>query len=346
MSNNQDGFFAVNKERFSKALQLGINPAISYLVLACGTGRSNSKSKWSVNAIEKYAGIGRTRATKAIDLLISNRVIKKLNKTGLPRYQIVDGRKSKKLNADEVVWLPNGIVQGVASEMAPIARIRETKDTKILEMFIDLYAEQNLAADGCISHDYVTIKYTREILNERAQYVVYKFSYENDFTSWNNPLVEKHYSAEEGHNAKVFFSRLRTLETLNLIKPVIYLVDDREDGEIIHELDDDLRSLSTESASQMIPEYVAIDYGIHEVMPDLSNNQEVYIPVVKHIANAWIVGGYRTVYTARTKMTAEWQADYNKRKTTYTKIYNDILGVQFYKKERENNNLSIANSSL
>jgi hypothetical protein len=115
MSNNKEGFFAINKERFSQALQLGINPALSYLVIACGTGRCNSKSRWSVHSIEKYAGIGRPRANKAVELLVSNRVVKKTtSKTGLPTYQIVDGRKKKKLSAVDVVWLPNGIVQGGA----------------------------------------------------------------------------------------------------------------------------------------------------------------------------------------------------------------------------------------
>ena len=66
MSNNKDGFFAVNDSKFQRALDLGLNAGISYLPLACGTGGSNCDSGWSVHAIEKYTGISRGRAKKSI----------------------------------------------------------------------------------------------------------------------------------------------------------------------------------------------------------------------------------------------------------------------------------------
>jgi hypothetical protein len=50
---------------------LGLNPAVAYLVLARGSGADNRTTAWSVNAIEGYTGIGRPRAKKAIDALMT-----------------------------------------------------------------------------------------------------------------------------------------------------------------------------------------------------------------------------------------------------------------------------------
>ncbi len=50
-------FFAIYKDQWPKVCALGLNPAVAYLVMACGTGRDNRRTVWSVNAIEKYSGV-------------------------------------------------------------------------------------------------------------------------------------------------------------------------------------------------------------------------------------------------------------------------------------------------
>jgi len=128
MSNNKDGFFAVNKTKFESALTLGLNAAISYLVIACGTSKSNTISSWSVHAVEKYTGISRRRAKKAIETLIDHGVIKRLKAGTKPRYRILETTGKKKLDPKSTYWLPNGIVQGVADEMTALERIRQSRD--------------------------------------------------------------------------------------------------------------------------------------------------------------------------------------------------------------------------
>lgn len=46
-----------------------MNPAVAYLVIACGTGGDNRTSKWSTNAIEARTGISRSRSKEAITKL-------------------------------------------------------------------------------------------------------------------------------------------------------------------------------------------------------------------------------------------------------------------------------------
>jgi hypothetical protein len=60
------GFFAVDRRAWARVCRLGMNSAVAYLVLARGTGGDNRTTKWSTNAIERYTGISRSRAAKAI----------------------------------------------------------------------------------------------------------------------------------------------------------------------------------------------------------------------------------------------------------------------------------------
>ena len=63
-------FFAVDKRLCEQVCELGMNAAVAYLVLACGTDRNNRITEWSVHAIEKYTGISRARARAAVETLM------------------------------------------------------------------------------------------------------------------------------------------------------------------------------------------------------------------------------------------------------------------------------------
>ena len=86
-----DGFFAVDNRTWLRVCQLGINPAVAYLVLARGSGGDNRITAWSVNAIETYTGIGRPRARKAIAILKSSGLIREDQGGTRPRYSILAG---------------------------------------------------------------------------------------------------------------------------------------------------------------------------------------------------------------------------------------------------------------
>jgi len=40
------GFFAVDRRAWARVCALGLNPAVAYLVVACGTGGDNRTTKW------------------------------------------------------------------------------------------------------------------------------------------------------------------------------------------------------------------------------------------------------------------------------------------------------------
>lgn len=81
-------FFAIDHRLWPKVCGLGLNAAVAYLVLACGTGGDNRTTSWSVNAIEKRTNISRDKAIKAIKTLQFAGLIDKGGSPRRPRYFI------------------------------------------------------------------------------------------------------------------------------------------------------------------------------------------------------------------------------------------------------------------
>src|SRR3954447_10317824 len=65
----RERIFAVDRRAWARACDLGMPAAVSYLVLACGTGGDQRTTGWSVDAITRHTGIGRPRAKKAVQAL-------------------------------------------------------------------------------------------------------------------------------------------------------------------------------------------------------------------------------------------------------------------------------------
>ena len=84
------GFFSIDARIWAKAITLGMNEAVAYLVHACGTGRNNEDTSWSTNAVMKYAGIGHIRAKLAIERLIAGGFTRFAEKhtASNPRYRL------------------------------------------------------------------------------------------------------------------------------------------------------------------------------------------------------------------------------------------------------------------
>jgi hypothetical protein len=52
-----NGFFRIDKRLWAAACDLGINPAVAYLALACGTGGDNRTTAWSAPPSIAMAGL-------------------------------------------------------------------------------------------------------------------------------------------------------------------------------------------------------------------------------------------------------------------------------------------------
>ena len=117
-------FFAVHRRIWTAVCSLGMNPAVAYLVIACGTARDMVRSTWSVHAVEKYTSISRLRARDAIQTLVSSRVLTVSKANTRPIYRLSSAReclRSPRLqpppSGDDWIWLPNTLVTGAADEI-------------------------------------------------------------------------------------------------------------------------------------------------------------------------------------------------------------------------------------
>ena len=69
------GFFGVDLDGVGKACELGMNPAVAYMVLACFSDGTNRHTKASVKSVTKYTGISEKYAKQAIAALIDARLV-------------------------------------------------------------------------------------------------------------------------------------------------------------------------------------------------------------------------------------------------------------------------------
>ena len=212
-----NGFFSVGQKTFIKACDLGMNPACALLAMACGTGKDNSTTKWSAEAVSSHIGVRWTTAKEAVTSLIDHRLVaQKTENRTRPTYKIEKEGDS--------IWLPKALIEGAANEVAPVSRLRQTQDVMTLRLLVELYSAQNLREDGGISTKVLFQEYSRQRAGERGIHVVWDFSYENEYVAWGAAAKphrrEKLTDLEvsEGKNHAVdFFKRKRVLFSICLL---------------------------------------------------------------------------------------------------------------------------------
>src|SRR5262245_11943513 len=132
-ANPTRGFFAIDRGAFRCAAGIETAGAIAYLVMARGTGRDNRATQWSVNAIEKYTGISRPNAKKAVKDLLDRGIWQKIRDGQHPIYEAVPG--------DQISGGPF-----TADEQAAIAAVKEGNPVP----YVSKAALESLKARGII----------------------------------------------------------------------------------------------------------------------------------------------------------------------------------------------------
>jgi hypothetical protein len=130
-------FFAVDRRCWAEAADLGVNFAISYLVLALGTGQDNVSTCWSANAIEKRTPIGRGTAKLCIQKLIDKGLVEKTRAGCHPAYrlrpysELVELRSSLHFGANEATFIEKLNHRGhediSAKDRTKFRELRETR---------------------------------------------------------------------------------------------------------------------------------------------------------------------------------------------------------------------------
>src|ERR1035441_4186531 len=83
-------FFRVDRRTWGALCELGMNPAVAYLVLAQGTDANNRLTHWSVTSLKTYAGISWERGKPAIARLVEHGFLRhaKGHTASRPRYEL------------------------------------------------------------------------------------------------------------------------------------------------------------------------------------------------------------------------------------------------------------------
>ncbi len=82
-------FYAIDRRTWALVCNRGMNPAVAYNVLAAFSGKDNTNTDASTNAVEKYTGISRSRASAAIEDLVASGFVKRTKVGTRPHHELV-----------------------------------------------------------------------------------------------------------------------------------------------------------------------------------------------------------------------------------------------------------------
>jgi len=310
------GFFAVGLEEWRQACNIGLNAACSFIVLACGTGRDNSTTAWSANAVQTYAGISWVRAQPAIKQLADAELLTNTSKTKKPKYKLKIGT--------ERIWLPKSIVMPIGEEIPAILRLRQVQDVMLLRLFIELYFSQNLAADGGLSRKVYYAKYEKTSYAEVGPFIFMGFDRKNDYVSWATDITSVHKvevskaEEKEGKNpGHVFFKRIQALRDLGLLEYSICLFEGKgDDAEILFpitgptEIERTMEAISATITESQLQQW-QVDNAPHQHL----------IPIFRHQEQAEAFGLYRLRHRPQTALTSAWWAVMHEKIEGTKKLY-------------------------
>lgn len=293
------GFFALGHGEFLKACELGMNPAVSLLVMARGTGRDNATTSWSALSVLQHTGIARRRAKEAIEALIKNKIVELLEIKGgkFPKYKI-----GKPEDDNLLLWLPNELIDGTADEIPPVRKLRETGDIELLEKFVQLYGIQDLDSDGGIPRDVAWAKFEREKICPIGQFVLYGFSKETWRAANKGPFDGYDSKLDEDGNPGPW-TVLNPLFRMGLLEKVYYMAESGEsDSELIYPVGTN----GTDDAIQELMTWLEESEGKGFAFEAQQHSKQGI--ALNHIKDAEMVGLFRLRYRPKTGKTSRWWA--------------------------------------
>jgi hypothetical protein len=165
----------------------------------------------------------------------------------------------------------------------PLSELIATQEITPLRVLIDLYADQNLVADGGISRQVVHQGYKKELVGERGAVIVWAFvsdgyMHRGSSERWKNIC-----------KGGPFWDAISTLTSLGLLACVPHLTQsDSLDSEIVHALPNLYSQGPLESETSV--SRAALEAGLWLLTPELRHKKEngplreaLLVPVKRHL---------------------------------------------------------------
>ncbi len=246
----QDGFFVISMSKWQQLFEQVNHPInalrnrqaisilISYLVLACGTGGDHITSTWSARAIRTHTGVSPKPATNAIQWLADHDFLtieKAPQKNRSPRYKLHFDESPKSETSDNI-YLPSGLVVGVAGEHSPLGRLYGKQDIYLLYLFIRLYGFMDKYLDviePCIISSLLNEKPKHampiRLYNESGLLTVWGVTGEPNIAGYSTSkffdfsIVNRGYSEYYRDSEPTIFDFTNKLTELGLLNSVSYI---------------------------------------------------------------------------------------------------------------------------
>lgn len=331
MSTGQGHFFAIDRRVWAKVCDCGMNSAVAYLVLACGTGPENKFTSWSTTSVARYGGIGIERSKAAIHGLIREGIMRhgETHTKPKPRYELIlPSPETQTGESDERIWLPKAIVTGTGSgETPPVHRLRSAGDLWALRLFVDLYCAQNLRDDGGISPLLLRHRFDRKRVGEHGYYNIWGFRSEGFSLTWSGPFApHKSRPKLRSKNDHPAWESVEILQKMGLIAFVPHLYDnDSPEAEQVHPYG--IGSRGEEKIETEIGE--AADTAAREMFSwDIERAElegfEWFCPVIGTLPKVQMIGIARLLYRPRTRRTAAWFGQLQVNGQTWLEKYREL----------------------
>lgn len=318
-------FFTVDRRSFAAACTLGLNPAVAYLVLARGAG-SRKTSLWSVNAVERYTGISRSKAKVAIETLRDNHIITFKKGGTSPTYGIVPAH-----GEPQRVFLPNAIIEGAADEAPPLALLRQMQDVRRLQLFVTLYDNSDLPNDGGVSRSILRQELTTTKVSQRGASTVWAFADYEPVTSGSSLyglfLTGKNEGGEDTGMPE-FWSAIEAFLNCGLIKFIPHVFEsDKPEAEMLHAYAVDEDGSEPWERSVASAAHIAAFSCLVPAQQEWASQESRHLLVApSHISKLAVIGIARLRYRPQTRMTAAWFAKSRERSMEWEMTYDTIAG--------------------
>lgn len=291
-------FFAIGRKQWGQACSLGIGPAAVFLVMARGTGRDNSTTRWSAEACHRYTGVSWRRATEFITALLGAKLLSKTKDGKRPTYKLATPSSK-----EELIWLPNTLVTGARDEVPPVARLRQGQDVEFLQAFVELYGSHELDGDGGLPRSLVYGAFEPgEHICDFGQYRVKGFSRKNSTCFCIGPLKPFLGKKDAGGESRVW-QFVYALKRMGLLETVDYLAESESpDAELVCALSGDEHAIAVADAAAELAAELPAGFKYS------AESYDYTLPVLDHLHGAAMVTVYRLVYRPHTTKTAAWYA--------------------------------------
>jgi|GEM_PF-1481392 len=327
---SQGNFFAVGAAEFSRACELGLRPAVAFLVLARGTLKDHSTTSWSAQAIFTYTGMAWRRASLAIDELIDANLVAVTKAGKKPRYKLCKPKETA-----DFLWLPNELIDGAGTETPPLRRLRERGELFLLRRFIELYGIQDLTADGGLPRTLVRTDYEREKICPIAEFIAYGFK-ESQTTASAKGIFADCLEVEDDDGNKGAWTVLSPLLKMGLIEQVTYMAESSDyESELLYPLND----LTKEATYGLLPYFDATGGA------GFASKIEKFFPLVgvaiRDLNDPTLVGVFRLVYRPKTAKTTVWYATEQGLTERFAQGMNRLLGLDVDINDVQGNSMKI-----